>query len=325
MSKILIPIMELWEKQTGNKLAIEADEGEIYEILKRVGGDGVEAKCISNNCASPTLHFKIDRFLFASDLKNPENIGKMREIGGKMAEFGWNLPRTFGGNNAENRDKQAEDSRNSGGILEESTRRIIGKGKVNLPQFSDGFAPEIARICEKIENVADQIFKATAKDSTIKATKEDYEKAKTLALKGDFFELNKMLQKLEARRANQKNALALNTEKADQEARRRMLKSLLKKAIIAAVVIIILLIVYFSNSSSTAPPEQSQQPDTLRPSPALMQFSAQGIETLLNDYQARHDTSLSPWRKNKIIKILTASPVNPETILQKIDSLAKYK
>lgn len=114
----------------------------------------------------------------------------------------------------------------------------IGKGKVNLPTFSDLYTGEIAKWSAEVETLLDKIFASTNYSKTIAKTVENYNAAKKYAKNGQTYELKQLAERLKGR-INKQAAMqsAMDTMAARTAAKRKML--------ISAVIAILVVALYF--------------------------------------------------------------------------------
>ena len=130
-------------------------------------------------------------------------------------------------------------------------RAVIGKGKVNLPRFSDLYAGDVAAVAVQVEALIDKIIFATNKPETIKKIIAQYENAKKAAQKGNLFAL-KQIEKTLCGIVEKQKAIAKGVEKMQHKAqvKKRVIKCLTIAALLSGIIF------YFSHFYRSTPTPQ---------------------------------------------------------------------
>ena len=253
LTEILIALFFIAEKN-GAELCFNPDDGKIYAVKER---DGNAASLLPlNGDNAPVVCFNPEKLIFRYDIKTRPEIngiitgfngiitGKQRDNNGIITGKNTDFERS--GNGAESVSARVLNGLNT---IEE--RAVIGKGKVNLPRFSDLYAGDVAAVAVQIEALIDKIIFATNKTETIKKIIAQYENAKKVAQKGNLFALKQIEKSLSGIVEKQK-AIAKGVEKMQHKAqvKKRVIKCLTIAALLSGIIF------YFSHFYRSIPTPQ---------------------------------------------------------------------
>lgn len=206
-------------------LAIDPDDGNVYEIGKESGKDVPRLHPISDPSQTVVLY---DR----ERLVTLDNITAINRYCNGITTA---LQR--GDNDRETATQRAtigittDEQRTNNGFATDAERELIGAGKVNLPPFSTDCPPEVEGVARNIENLLRRAIANTNKPATLETLMQYHRDAAKYAAAGNIFKLNQIESRLRGIVAKQ------GAIKASEQtlARRRRRRVLLVKIAVAAV------------------------------------------------------------------------------------------
>ena len=254
LNETLTALFFIAEKQK-TELCLNPEDGKIYAVKER---DGNAASLLPlNGDNAPVVCFNPEKLIFRYDIKTRPEIngiitgfngiitGKQRDNNGIIT--GKNTDFEQSGNGAES----VSSARVLNGLNTIEERAVIGKGKVNLPRFSDLYAGDVAAVAVQVEALIDKIIFATNKPETIKKIITQYENAKKAAQKGNLFAL-KQIEKSLCGIVEKQKAIAKGVEKMQHKAqvKKRLIKCLTIAALLSGIFF------YFSHFYRSTPTPQ---------------------------------------------------------------------
>lgn len=283
LTEILTALFFIAEKN-GAELCFNPDDCKIYAVKER---DGNAASLLPlNGDNAPVVCFNPEKLIFRYDIKTRPEIngiitgfngiitGKQRDNNGIIT--GKNTDFEQSGNGAESVSARVLNGLNT---IEE--RAVVGKGKVNLPRFSDLYAGDVAAVCVQIEALIDKIIFSTNKNETIKKIITYYENAKKAAQKQNLFAL-KNIEKSLAGIVEKQKAMRAGVEKMNVKAtiKKRIIKVLSCAALLSG------LYFYFVN---VQPPSPTPQKSTVS-----VCFSGDLFEEAVSEYETETGRKIYP-------------------------------
>lgn len=253
LTEILTALFFVAEKN-GAELCYNSDDGKIYAVKER---DGNAASLLPlNGDNAPVVCFNPEKLIFLYDLKTRSEInGVLTGFNGIETGLKRDNNGIITGKNADGERLIAgpgtETARVLNGVNTIEERAVIGKGKVNLPRFSDLYAGDVAAVAVQVEALIDKIIFATNKPETIKKIIAQYENAKKAAQKGNLFAL-KQIEKSLCGIAEKQKAIAKGVEKMQHKAqvKKRLIKCLTIAALLSGIFF------YFSHFYRSTPTPQ---------------------------------------------------------------------
>lgn len=198
LNETLTALFFIAEKQK-TELCLNPEDGKIYVVKERDKEQASLLPLTGND--APLVCFNPNTLIFRGDLalQSDKNgiltefcgiiTGKQRDNNGITTGTITDGERLITGPETE-----TARARISAGTVEE--RGVVGKGKVNLPRFSDAYAGDVAAVAVQIEALIDKIIFATNKPETIKKIITQYENAKKAAQKGNLYALKQIEKSL---------------------------------------------------------------------------------------------------------------------------------
>ena len=253
LNETLTALFFLAEKN-GAELCLNPEDGKIYAVKEH---DKNAASLLPlNGDPAPVVFFNPEKLIFRNDFKiRPEINGILTGFNGIITGKQRDNNGIITGKNTdfEQYDNGSESAAartfNSVNTIEE--RNVVGKGKVNLPRFSDMYSGEIYAAAVQVEALIDKIIFATNKPETIKKIISHYESAKKAAAKGNLF-LLKQIEKTLCGIVEKQKAIAKGVEKMNFKAqvKKRVIKCLTIAALLSGIII------YFIHFRAPAPTPQ---------------------------------------------------------------------
>lgn len=283
LTEILTALFFIAEK-TGAELCFNPDDGKIYAVKER---DGNAASLLPlNGDNAPLVCFNPKTLIFRGDLAlQSDKNGILTDNNGIFTGF---LRDNNGITTGTITDGErpitgpgTETARAFVSAVSVEERGVVGKGKVNLPRFSDAYAGDVAAVCIQIEALIDKIIFSTNKNETIKKIITFYENAKKAAQKQNLFAL-KNIEKSLAGIVEKQKAMRAGVEKMNVKAtiKKRIIKVLSCAALLSG------LYFYFVNVQPPSPtPQKSAVSDC---------FSGDLFEEAVSEYETETGRKIYP-------------------------------
>ncbi len=223
MKELIMTLLYLGEA-TNHRLAIDPDDGKVYEIGE--DGEGVTRLHPITDPSQTVVIYDRERLV---------TLGNVTAINRYCNGFATALYRSD--NDRETALQRAaigattDEQRIVNGFATDAERELIGAGKVNLPPFSTDCPPEVEGVARKIENLLRRAVSATNKPQTLENLMQIHRDAVKYAAAGNIFKLNQIESRLRGIVAKQG---AIKTSE-QTIARRRRRRVLLIKIAVAAV------------------------------------------------------------------------------------------
>lgn len=214
-------------EQNNIHLAIDPDDGNVYEIGKESGEDVPRLHPIGDPSQTVVIYDRerlvtldnitaINRYCngFLTALQRSDND---RETALQRATIGT----TTG------------EQRIANGFATDAERELIGAGKVNLPPFSTNCPPEVEGVARKIEQLLRRAISATNKSQTLENLMQIHRDAAKYAAAGNIFKLNQIESRLRGIVAKQ-GAIKTSEQTLARRRRRRVLLTKIAVAVVFA-------------------------------------------------------------------------------------------
>ncbi len=212
-------------EQNNIHLAIDPDDGNVYEIGKESGENVIRLHPIGEPSQTVVVYDK-ERLVTLDNITaiNRYCNGLITALQRSNNDRETALQRAVIGTTT-------DEQQIVNGFATDAERELIGAGKVNLPPFSTDCPPEVEGVARKIESLLRRAISATNKPQTLENLMQIHRDAAKYAAAGNIFKLNQIESRLRGIVAKQG---AIKTSEQTL-ARRRRRRVLVTKIAVAAV------------------------------------------------------------------------------------------
>jgi len=237
-------------EQNNIHLAIDPDDGNVYEIGKESGEDVPRLHPIDDPSQTVVIYDRerlvtldnitaINRYCngFLTALQRSDND---RETALQRAVIG----------------TTTDEQRIVNGFTTDAERELIGVGKVNLPPFSTDCPPEVEDVARKIEQLLRRAIGATNKAQTLENLMQIHRDAAKYAAAGNIFKLNQIESRLRGIVAKQ-GAIKTSEQTLARRRRRRVLLTKIAVVVVFAGMVGLWGYLKIGTLTTNAPPQST--------------------------------------------------------------------
>lgn len=174
---------------------------------------------------------------------------------------------------------------------QELIRKFAGKKPVIINQFAHlSQGPDMLKVCLQLEKLFVQTLKSVKDPRAILKIKELYDITLNYQKKNDLFKVAEMLERMEQKRAGQRNIISTKEKEIKNKRRKKIIKLSLLSASLFLVLITLL---------TFHPPHRTRE--------------TFNYDSLLTVYQVQNGVKFWQWRNDTILNSLKTMSFNSET------------